>query len=157
LEATATGATTYTYSWSPSATLTNGSISNPIAQPEESMTYTVTVTGDNLCQSTATVDVFFISDQCVEPYIFVPKAFTPNGDENNDYFIVRGVNIKDLYFVVWNRWGEKMFETEDVNSKGWDGSFNGKELTPDAYSWYVKVTCGNGSTYVKKGDVTLLK
>jgi gliding motility-associated-like protein len=87
----------------------------------------------------------------------VPKAFTPNDDGNNDHFIVRGVNIKDLYFVVWNRWGEKMFETEDVNSKGWDGSFGGKELTPDSYSWYVRVTCGNGATYTKKGDVTLLK
>jgi len=157
LNVTATGANTYTYNWDPAGTLTNGSIFNPIAQPESSITYTVTVTGDNVCQSTATVNIFFISNQCVEPYIFVPKAFTPNGDENNDYFIVRGVNIKDLYFVVWNRWGEKMFETEDVNSKGWDGSFNGTELTPDAYSWYVRVTCGNGAIYTKKGDVTLLK
>lgn len=157
LNATAQGASQYTYSWVPSATLTRGDISNPIAQPEEDMLYTVVVTGDDLCQATATVSIVFLANQCVEPYIFVPKAFTPNGDDNNDYFIVRGVNIKDLYFVVWNRWGEKMFETEDVNSKGWDGSFGGKELTPDSYSWYVRVTCGNGATYIKKGDVTLLK
>jgi gliding motility-associated-like protein len=157
LNAEATGGTTYSYSWTPAITLTNSTIANPIAQPEESVSYTVTVTADNLCQSTATVDIFVISNQCVEPYIFIPKAFTPNGDQNNDFFIVRGVNIKDLYFVVWNRWGEKMFETEDVNSPGWDGSFNGKDLTPDSYSWYVRVTCGNGAIYTKKGDVTLLK
>jgi gliding motility-associated-like protein len=157
LNATATGATDYVYNWTPATTLTGANISNPIAQPEEDMTYTVTVTGDKVCTATATVSILFISNQCVEPYIFVPKAFTPNDDGNNDHFIVRGVNIKDLYFVVWNRWGEKMFETEDVNSKGWDGSFGGKELTPDSYSWYVRVTCGNGATYTKKGDVTLLK
>jgi hypothetical protein len=70
---------------------------------------------------------------------------------------VCGVNIKDLYFVVWNCWGEKMFEIEDVNFKGWDGFFGGKELILDFYFWYVRVICGNGVIYMKKGDVMLLK
>ena len=59
--------------------------------------------------------------------------------------------------VVWNRWGEKVFETTDLENAGWDGSFNGKESTPDSYAWLVKVKCGNGATWTKKGDVTLLK
>ena len=98
-----------------------------------------------------------MSGECAEPYIFVPKAFTPNSDGNNDFFIVRGLDIKEVYFVVWDRWGEKVYETNDPAAQGWDGTFNGKELTPDSYAWYLSVTCGNGEFYVSKGDVTLLK
>jgi gliding motility-associated-like protein len=157
LNAIATGGTSYTYSWTPASSLSGSDTKDPIAQPEENTTYLVTVKADGLCTDTASVRVAFISQQCEEPYIFVPKAFTPNGDANNDNFIVRGVNIKELYFVVWDRWGEKVFETSDPQSKGWDGTFNGKDGTPDSYAWYVRATCGNGSVYVKKGDVTLLK
>lgn len=157
LSATAAGATNYTYAWSPTGTLDDPTIADPKANPEITTLYTVTVTAEALCTATADVRVFFTAQQCIEPYIFVPKAFTPNGDQNNDYFRVRGNNITELYMVVWNRWGEKVFETTDLENAGWDGSFNGKESTPDSYAWLVKVKCGNGATWTKKGDVTLLK
>ena len=146
-----------TYDWTPSSTLTGSNTANPTASPNEDTEYTVTAVADGLCPDTATVKVFFMTGECVEPYIFVPKAFTPNNDGNNEFFIVRGVNIKELYFVVWDRWGEKVFETNNPQDQGWDGTYKGKELTPDSYAWYVRVTCGNGETYVNKGDVTLLK
>ena len=151
------GTGTITYAWTPVVSLNDPNIANPVARPAVETTYIVTATVYGLCPQTASVQVFFMGDQCLEPYIFVPKAFSPNGDESNDRFIVRGVNIKELYMVVWDRWGEKVYETEDTQALGWDGTFKGASLTPDAYAWYVKATCGNGAVYVKKGNVTLLK
>ncbi|MEO6759905.1 MAG: PKD domain-containing protein, partial [Saprospiraceae bacterium] len=157
LLATAVGTGTFTYSWTPAETLTGANTANPTARPDAETVYTVTATADGLCPQTASVTIYFMGDQCVEPSIFVPKAFTPNRDGNNDFFIVRGVNIKELYMVVWDRWGEKVYETNDTQAQGWDGTYDGGSLTPDAYAWYVKATCGNGAVYEKKGNVTLLK
>ncbi|MCB9307408.1 MAG: gliding motility-associated C-terminal domain-containing protein [Lewinellaceae bacterium] len=146
-----------TYEWTPSFSLSGSDTANPTASPDEDTQYIVTAIAGGLCPDTATVTVYFMTGECVEPFIFVPKAFTPNHDGNNEFFIVRGVNITELYFVVWDRWGEKVYETEDPKAQGWDGTYNGKELTPDSYAWYVRVTCGNGEIYINKGDVTLLK
>ena len=95
--------------------------------------------------------------QCRDPYIFVPKAFTPNGDGNNDFFRVRGTDITELYFIVYNRWGEEVYRTEEPEHIGWDGSFRGKASSPDSYGWYLRVRCGNGEYFENKGNVTLLK
>ncbi|MCC6281336.1 MAG: gliding motility-associated C-terminal domain-containing protein [Saprospiraceae bacterium] len=158
LLATASGnASVYTYQWAPATTLSDNDVPDPTAEPTETTDYIVTVLGDGLCPASASVTVYYMSTECAEPYIFVPKAFTPNGDENNDKFIVRGTNIKEMRFIVWDRWGEKVFETTDILSTGWDGTYNGKESTPDSYAWYLEVTCGNGATYINKGNVTLLK
>ncbi len=158
LLATASGnGAPYTYSWSPPTGLSNPNIANPVASPEAAQVYVVTATTFNGCTATDAVSIMFCEDQCIDPYIFVPSAFTPNGDSNNDYFIVRGTNITELLFVVWNRWGEKLYETTDINAQGWDGTYRGKELTPDAYPWYLRARCGNGRIYEKKGNVTLLK
>lgn len=146
-----------TYEWTPAGSLTGANTANPTASPTENTVYTVKAIAENLCPDSADVTVYFMSGECAQPYIFVPKAFTPNSDGNNDFFIVRGLDIKEVYFVVWDRWGEKVYETSDPAAQGWDGTFNGKDLTPDSYAWYLRVTCGNGEIYVDKGDVTLLK
>lgn len=146
-----------TYEWTPSGSLDNANIPNPTASPSETTVYTVTAIAENLCPDTASVLVFFRSPDCDVPFIFVPTAFTPNRDGNNDFFIVRGPDIKEVYFAVWDRWGEKVYETTDPQAQGWDGTYNGKELLPDSYAWYVQVTCGNGEVFKDKGDVTLLK
>lgn len=149
--------TVFTFEWSPSDGLSNPYNATTDAAPEEDMIYTVTVTSDNGCTATDEVEVFYRGNLCEEPFIFVPKAFTPNNDSNNDFFIIRGVNIVELEFVVWSRWGEKVYQTSDVNAQGWDGTYKGAELTPDSYAWYARVRCGNGAIYENKGDVTLLK
>ena len=152
------GGTDYSYEWEPAGSLSNPFDSTTYAFPVETTTYIVTVTATNTnCTATSEVTVAVMSGECVEPYIFVPKAFTPNNDGNNDFFRVRGVNIKEIYFVVFDRWGEKVYETNDPAHTGWDGTFNGRELTPDAYGWYLRATCGNGAVYESKGNVTLLK
>ncbi|MBL7805551.1 MAG: PKD domain-containing protein, partial [Saprospiraceae bacterium] len=158
LVVTPAGGTSYSYEWEPASSLSNPFDSLTYAFPTETTTYFVTVTALNTeCTATAEVSVELMTGECVEPYIFVPKAFTPNYDGNNDLFLVRGVNITEIYFVVFNRWGEKMYETSDPKHTGWDGTYNGKELTPDSYGWYLRATCGNGAVYENQGNVTLLK
>ncbi len=158
LLASASGtAAEYSYSWTPAGSLDNANIPNPIASPNGQETYTVTVTGDDLCTATGSVTVYFMETECRDPYIFVPKAFTPNGDGNNDMFRVRGTNITELLFIVYDRWGEEVYKTEDPEHLGWDGTFRGKESTPDSYGWYLRVRCGNGQIFENKGNVTLLK
>jgi gliding motility-associated-like protein len=145
-----------TYSWTPANLVDNPNNAVTTAHVDQTTTFTVTaINGD--CVDTAQVTVYLNAEECVEPFIFIPKAFTPNNDGNNDNFMVRGVNIKSLHLIIWNRWGEKVYETTDPNDKGWDGTFRGKELTPDSYAWYLEAYCVHGGYYQHKGDVTLLK
>ena len=157
LLATGSGATDIFYAWTPSGGLSNPFGAETSATVEETTVFTVTASADDRCPDTAQVTVVFREYICGEPFIFVPNAFTPNNDNNNDLFIVRGINISSLRFIVWDRWGEIVYETTDPQATGWDGTYRGKDATPDAYAWYLEVVCGNGGTYKAKGDVTLLK
>jgi gliding motility-associated-like protein len=119
--------------------------------------FTVTVTDGDGCSDTAQVQVRV--GPCEGPYIFVPKAFTPNGDFNNDYFKVHSIEgqVSELYFVVYSRWGEEMYVTRDINHIGWDGRYNDDIQTPDTYGWYLEIRCPGGELAVLKGNVTLIK
>ncbi|MDO8365851.1 MAG: gliding motility-associated C-terminal domain-containing protein [Saprospiraceae bacterium] len=145
------------YSWSPAGTLSNPNSPETEATPTETTTYTVTVTTSDGCVAIDTVTVYFRSSPCVSPFVFIPKAFTPNHDQKNDIFKVNADGMTALKLIIWNRWGEIVYETNDPNDPGWDGTYKGKELTPDSYAWYVWLTCGNGDIFESKGNVTLLK
>ncbi|HEY9178550.1 MAG TPA: PKD domain-containing protein [Flavipsychrobacter sp.] len=145
--------------WSPAATLSCETCSNPIASPYKTTTYTVKVFTKYECVDSANVT---ISVLCDESQLFVPNTFTPNGDGVNDIFMVRGTGINKLQsFRVYNRWGQVMFERSnvDVNDKtnGWDGNFNGAQLPPDVYVWTVEAFCENGDLLKLKGDVTIIR
>src|SRR5690606_9499157 len=96
---------------------------NPTAVINNTTTFTVTVS-DGICTRDARVTVTVYELVCDEPDIFIPNTFTPNGDGNNDLLFVRGRHITDLELMVFDRWGEKVFETRD-QSIGWDGTFKG--------------------------------
>ena len=70
--------------------------------------------------------------------------------------MVRGNYIAQLYFAVYNRWGEKVFETTDKNI-GWDGSYKSNIADPGVFGWYLKATCRDGETTEMKGNVTLIR
>ena len=152
----ATQDSTYTYEWSPGATLSDPIISNPTATPEETTTYTVEITDGNGCSNIAALTIVVISSICDEPFIFLPNAFSPNGDGENDVLRVLGFNVDEMYLAVFNRWGQKVFESED-QSIGWDGTFEGKQLPADVFGFYLRVRCLNGLDYFKKGNVSLLR
>lgn len=90
--------------------------------------------------------------------IFVPNAFSPNGDNNNEIFlpIVTGVRRQGYEFKVYDRWGRLVFETNDP-FKGWDGSIYGTPALTDVYVWLVEGTFATNDRFVKKGSVTLLR
>lgn len=153
---TATEDEGYTYTWTNTETLSQDDIFNPVAMPTDDITYTVTIEDENGCMAEETVEVTVRQSNCVDPFIFVPNAFTPNGDGENDVLFVRGYSITGLYFIIYNRWGEKVFETRDI-ARGWDGTFKGKAPCSDVYGYYLEVDCFGGERFVKKGNVTILK
>ncbi len=146
----------YTYEWTPDPSLTAIDIYNPQASPLETTTYELFIMDEFGCANVDTITVFVRAFICDEPYIFVPNAFTPNGDGANDVLFVRANAVTEVYFAVYSRWGELMFETTDLTI-GWDGTFKGKELSPDVYAFYLKLRCLNNEEYFKKGNVTLLR
>lgn len=92
----------------------------------------------------------------VEPSLDVPNAFTPlSGDENSRVY-VRGFAIGKMKFVIWNRWGQKVFATENRKG-GWDGKFKGVLQPMDVYAYTLEVEFTDGTKASKKGDITLIR
>ncbi|MEN9348531.1 MAG: hypothetical protein RLZZ77_2042 [Bacteroidota bacterium] len=145
----------YTYSWSPANSLSNPNIINPIAQPDETTTYTVTVM-DGECMFAQNVTVRVEDFVCGNPTIYIPNAFTPNVDGKNEKLYVRGNNLISLNFYVYDRWGELVFESHSVND-GWDGTFEGRPVDPDVYVYYFDGVCEGGAKYIEKGNITLIR
>lgn len=104
------------------------------------------------CADTACNNIFidFI------PLIGVPNAFSPNGDGVNDFVKVEGKGIVELTFRIFNRWGEKVYETHDIH-EGWDGVYKGVLQEMDVFTYAVDATFINGKTVALKGNITLLK
>lgn len=146
----------YSYVWSPPGGLSSSGIFNPQVFVDTTRTFTVRVTDENGCSNEGLVQIVLLSE-CLPPYIFVPNAFTPDGDGLNDRLQVRGSTIDELYFAIYDRWGEKVYETNDPQHDGWDGTFRNRQLPPDVYGYYLEVRCFNQETYQEKGNITLLR
>ena len=141
------------YSWSPAASLSCSICPNPIANPSVTTTYTLTVTDTLGCTSTDTVTVF-VDILCGE--VFVPNAFSPNGDSQNDVLYVRGACIVTMDFYIFNRWGEQVFHTNDI-SVGWDGMWRGMKCENAVFNYLIKGTLIDATEVLKKGNVSLVK
>lgn len=140
------------YSWSPSLSLTDSSIANPIATPESSTTYYLVGISENGCKAIDSVKIIVVS-AC--DAIFIPNAFSPNNDGVNDYFkIISLGEIKLENFRIYNRWGQLLFESENLNDK-WNGTFNGIQEEIGVYVYVASIDCGEKKTI--KGNVTLVR
>ncbi len=145
----------YSFQWSPSSSLNNPSISNPIAIPTQTTTYKVIAANSLGCKSEDSVTVIFT--KAGNSSVFMPNAFTPNDNGKNDVFRVRSYsNIRLEYFSVYNRWGERIFTTSDV-SKGWDGKVKGVLQTTGVYVWMVKGSSLCSGDIFMKGTVVLIR
>jgi len=112
---------------------------------------TVTIGG---CSASDTV---FVANDC---YMDLPNVFTPNGDGVNDYFYPRQYLTKGITTFsmnIYNRWGQKLFETENIDGRGWDGRFNGKEQPEGVYVYIIEVSFKDGQKEHHQGNVTLMR
>ena len=140
------------YNWVPPTWLSCPTCPSTTSTPDETITYTVIVVDSNGCSASDQVTVFVE----FENVIWVPNIFSPNGDGNNDVLYVRGKGIAQLNFFVYDRWGEKVFETTNLD-QGWNGKFRGKEMNKAVFVYYLEATFIDGSKVTKKGDVTLIR
>ena len=143
----------YVYEWSTGETNTTGEI---VVSPEETTTYTVTVTDEMGCTATDMITIFVRQPVCDESDVFLPTAFSPNGDDINDILYVRSNFIDQMEILIYNRWGEEVFSSTDQNV-GWDGTYKGETLAPDVFAYTMRVICINQAEYRVRGNVTLVK
>ena len=87
--------------------------------------------------------------------LFVPTAFTPNGDEHNDLFVIKGRFIKSFQMDVVNRWGEVLYATNSIE-KYWDGKFKGIEVMQGTYYYHISLLGEDNKTFVKQGTVEII-
>ncbi len=145
----------FDYNWQPAGSLNDSHIHNPLATPEETTTYTVSIT-DGECKAIKSVTVYLTDFVCGPPMIYVPNTFTPNADNKNEKLFVRANQLSKLYFVIYSRWGEKIFESKSLE-EGWDGTYNGRKLDPDVYVYYLEAVCYGGEEYFEQGNITLIR
>ena len=151
-----------TYLWS------NGQTDAVITvSPVVTTVYCVTVTDINNCSDTDCVTVTVIPEptNCSNaelPNAFVlPNAFSPNEDGQNDRFTLLYSQslmdcVKEVYIVIYNRWGEKVFESGTINFS-WDGTFRNKPEDSAVFAYYVKLVLKDGKELKKKGNISLLR
>jgi len=143
----------YLYTWSPVASLSDPNIANPVASPVEPTMYVVVGLGNNGCRNTDSVKI----NIDYRDNLFVPSAFTPNGDGKNDEFKVVNLTFQKITeFRVFNRWGQEIFSTTD-GRKGWDGSWKGVAQEVGTYHYIIRVSFPDGYVETYKGDVTLVR
>jgi gliding motility-associated-like protein len=141
------------YYWNPTNYISYSQSNDGLATPLSDITYYVT--GVSLLQGCPQTDSFRVT--VIEQDVFVPSAFSPNGDGINDIFHVTARKLITLQeFKIMNRWGQQIFETRDI-SKGWDGNFKGKMQDPGVYYYMIKVASPTGKTQFLKGDITLIR
>jgi gliding motility-associated-like protein len=144
----------YIYNWKPQQGLSSYSSANTMATITADITYYGSVITALGCISTDSITIYL--EDCKEDNVYLPNAFSPNGDHNHDvYYVVSSFAISDFRLMIFDRWGEKVFETRGI-SEGWDGTFKGKPAAADSYAYVFEGKCGD-VTIKKQGNITLIR
>lgn len=140
------------FSWSPVESLSCSDCPSPLASPEKTTVYYLSVTSAEGCtqQDSVTVSIDVKKDW------FLPSAFSPNGDGNNDILYLRGYGIKSFNLQIYDRWGVKVFETSGMGD-GWDGRYAGKNALAGVYQWSLEIDFDGGEILQQKGNLTLTR
>jgi gliding motility-associated-like protein len=143
----------YTIAWTPAIGLDCDDCTNPSVGIFESRTYLARVTDHQSgCVASDTIHV-----EIREPKpVFVPNAFTPNGEGVNETLFVYGNDIKQMHLQVFNRWGEKVFESKSQNI-GWSGNYKGQPVKNGVYQYHLAGTYLSGETFELTGNVTVIR
>lgn len=141
------------YAWSPALGLSCIDCPVPVATPFETTTYQLVVNYGRNCYANATSTITI--EHGPEPYI--PNAFTPNGDGTNDRFEVYGTKIKTVAMRIFNRWGEKVFDSMGNQWTGWDGTYMGVAQPTSVYVYQIEITYLDGVKKSYNGSITLIR
>ncbi len=147
---------TLNYNWtqSDSSAISCTHCTNPVVTPTTTTNYTLTVSDNFGCASTSTVTVF-VNIVCKD--VFIATAFSPNGDGMNDILHVKSnCDMTKMSFKIFDRWGEKVFESNDLNI-GWDGTYKNKAMDSAVFMYTLDGFSSNGTEVKLKGDVTLIR
>jgi gliding motility-associated-like protein len=139
------------YSWSPDIYLNCNDCPDPIASPEETILYQVTVTDSNGCVSSRVINI-----EVLIPDLFIPSGFSPNGDGVNDLVEVRSLSIISMNIKIYDRWGALIFESND-QERSWDGTFNGTNLDGGVYVYKFESKMVDGAKIEQSGTITLFR
>jgi gliding motility-associated-like protein len=141
-----------TYQWAPPSGLSDPNIANPIVTLDRDMEYVLTASSPAGCSSTDTIRIKVFKG--VE--LYVPTAFTPNGDGLNDILRAIPIGLRFNYLKIFDRWGNQVFQTTD-HRKGWDGSFRGKAMPSGTFAWTVSASTSDGKTITRHGSLQLIR
>ena len=148
----ATGGTNY--SWYPGTGLSDSTIASPNASPDSTTTYYVDVTDSSGCHAIDSVTVFVNEEEPCDEF-FVPNSFSPNGDGENEVFYVRGSCFKSFELHIYNRWGQKLFETIEPTD-GWNGMLKNNPMPVGVYTYYVHAIFNNNNEVSQRGNINLV-
>jgi len=148
------------YSWSPATGLSCVSCSSPVATPAQTTRYCVVVTDANNCVDSACVTIS-VEEPCINSY-YLPNAFSPNADAENDelkvYFVNRSC-VKEYMLRIYDRWGEKVFESANAE-EGWDGrkgNTNAGEMNTQVVGYSMHIEFTDGTRIDKHGNISLIR
>ena len=144
--------------WSPDNYLSCTRCPSPLARPRTPIDYVVTVRNRYKCAASDTIRVKL---ECSEEFVFIPNSFTPNNDGKNDVFYIKGKGIGVIKsLVIYNRWGETIFERKnfdiDDRASSWDGKYKGLLVPAGSYVFFAEMQCDSGQPIIKKGTVTVI-
>lgn len=150
------GSGALSFLWTPNFNLNFDNISNPIGDFPNTGYYDYILKGitENGCIGYDTIKLTVTEG----PYIFVPNAFSPNGDGQNDFLKIFFSGFKKInFFRIYNRFGQLVFQTSDINTKGWDGNFKDSPAILGTYFWYMNAIDEKNVRKEYKGDILLIK
>ena len=154
------GSNVKSFSWTPAENLSCSDCPKPKSSaPSIKTTYLLRATSEYGCSDS---DEVVIDIYCNQSQLFLPNSFTPNGDGQNDYFYPQGDGVTQIKsFIIYNRWGQKMFERNNMTTigkeQGWDGTYAGEKLNSDTYVYTLEAVCDKGEIVFIKGDITLIR
>ncbi len=158
LDATSTDSALVSFTWTPATWLNSTDIQDPTALITsglpDTITYTATATTPQGCTGYGSIKVTIYETR---PDMFMPGAFTPNGDGNNDLYkpVLVGIQKVD-YFRIFNRWGQLVYFSTSTEAS-WDGNYNGKPQVTGAYVYEIQAVDYLGVVHAKKGTIMLMR
>lgn len=106
------------------------------------------------CQSQSNLTLEILP--CDETFIWIPNSFTPNGDGDNDKFTAKGINIRDYEMTIYNRWGEELYFTRNIQN-GWNGYYKGKVVPIGVYCYLISYLDNNNNLQKITGRINVIK